>query len=314
MKTSDQEKSIKRLKIKLGALTILLTLVSLCAVFILSGLATARFALALSGNYSIATKSATPPSNQLQLIDWNGLITSWNNLPADFVARTGGALSNMLGNLDMNSNRIVNVANPGTSASDVATKGYVDTAVAGAGGGGDTFTNWGQATCPAGTNLLYSGYAFHQSYLYSGGGEPTCVEFVVGDTPTLGAPTNPWVDDLSPLSTADGGQLPPGIPPRKTIKCAVCYKAAGTCFEHWGSQGCGGAAGFNPIYTGYGLGGFASRSSNIDRHCVDNSPSFDGGINSTSFDAVWYGTSIYSTTNVGLFTPQSYVKCAMCCN
>jgi hypothetical protein len=307
---SKEKKITKKRFIVLFSLLFFLILANL---FILQGLTFKRIAQALSGDYAKPLKSTIPPNNQLGLTDWNGLISSWNSLPAEFVARTGGVASAMLDILDMGNHRITNVADPGTSLNDAANKGYVDNAVAGAGGGGDTFTNWGQATCPSGSTPLYSGYAFHQSWNYSGGGEPTCIEYVVGDTPTMGAPTTPTSDALSPVSTADSIQLPSTIPARRMVRCAVCQRDGGTCFEHWGSQSCGGAAGYDVIYTGYGLGGFANRTTNINRHCVDDS-NFDGTIPSTSYQAVWYGTSIYSTTNVGLFTPQSYVKCAMCCN
>jgi len=313
MKITSQTSVGKKMnKIRLITLSSLLFALILLNLFILNGLTFKQIAQAISSNYARATKSGIAPDNQLQLTDWNSLITSWNNLPADFVARTGGASSNMQGALDMGNNRITNLAGPGTSANDAANKGYVDTAVAGAGGGGDTFTNWGQSTCPAGSTALYSGFAFHESFNQSGGGEPTCLEFTT-EPLTSGAPTTPILDTLSPLSTADSGQLPSGMPARKVVKCAVCYRDGGTCFEHWGGQNCGGAAGFTPIYTGFSLGGFGNRTSNINRHCVDN-VNFDAAITSTSYEAVWYGTSIYSTTNVGLFTPNSYVKCSVCCN
>lgn len=292
-------KGIKR--IRLIALSSLLFILILLNLFILDGLTFKQIAQAISSNYSKAT------GQQLS-------VAEWNNLPVDFVARTGGALSNMLGILDMGNNRITNLATP-TVNSDATSKQYVDTAVAGAGGGGDIFTNWGQSTCPAGSAILYSGYAFNQrSNSYAGGGEPICLEYVIGDPPTLGAPVTPVSDALSPLSTADSGQLPPTMPARRIVQCAVCYRDSGTCFEHWGSQSCGGAVGFSPIYTGYGLGVFANRSTgNINRHCVDDL-NFNGSIVSTVYNSVWYGTSIYDTTNVGLFTQSSYVKCAMCCN
>jgi len=292
-----QEQSIKRrMKIKMGAIIVLLFILAVSAVFTLTGLSFVQLAMAISSNYSKITGS------QLTVADWN-------NLPNDFVARTGGAASAMQGALDMANNRINNLASP-TNNSDASTKQYVDTAVTGAGGGG-VYVNWGQENCPSGTTELYSGFAFHQYYSHTGGGNPICIQS--GD-PSPAASVGLNSDNLYPMTTATAGQLPPGIPAAKYVKCAVC-SYGGTCFERWGRQDCAGAAGFNPIYTGYGLGSYANRATGAtNRYCVDNSSNFDGSISATFLDSSFYGTSIYNNGSIGLYTTDSYVKCAMCCN
>jgi hypothetical protein len=88
-----------------------------------------KFAEALSGNYSKTT------GNQLT-------VTEWNNLPSDFLARSGGVSSAMQGDLDMGGHGITNIGSMGsdlnmgthkitnlgtpTANNDAATKQYVD--------------------------------------------------------------------------------------------------------------------------------------------------------------------------------------------
>ena len=59
------------------------------------------------------------------------------------------------GDLNMNTNKITNLATP-TSNSDAATKGYVD--AAGVGSGGICYTNFGQNTCHADFTAVLTGY------------------------------------------------------------------------------------------------------------------------------------------------------------
>jgi hypothetical protein len=93
-----------------------------------------QFASALTGNYSKST------GGQLT-------VTDWNNLPADFVARSGGATSAMQGNLDMGStNRIVNLANP-TADNEAVNRGSMNTAISAAVAGASNIKN------TAGANL-----------------------------------------------------------------------------------------------------------------------------------------------------------------
>lgn len=296
-----ESRLIRRLKIKLGAMAMLLALLSLTAVLILSGLATARLALAISGNYSKAA------GQQLTSAEWN-------NLPNDFVARTGGALSAMQGVLDLGNNRVTNLAAPAAN-NDAATRQYVDTAVAGAAAGGDTFTRWGQTNCPVGTDKLYDGYGFSGIYNTVGGGsDPLCLQAPPGFSPGAASPTV-YADNLYPLSTSNE-IMPPGLPSDRMIRCAVCYKSNGTCYERWGGTTCPGAASLNftPAYTGYALGGYGTHINQIDRHCVDN-VSFDSSVARTGgFGAVWYGVKVYNNDNVGPYNLNTFLQCAVCCN
>ena len=86
---------------------------------------------ALSPNYS---KTTTPPGNSLNATDWN-------NLPNDFVAKSGGTDAIMTGPLTL----------PGDPSSDLhaATKRYVDDHLPITNGSGDVYRMFCGASSPS---------------------------------------------------------------------------------------------------------------------------------------------------------------------
>jgi hypothetical protein len=120
------------------------------------------------------------------------------------------------------------------------------------GSNGSVFIRWGNDTAPAGTTLLYSGYAFNGHYSHGGGGaEPTCMNKVTD----IGAPGpgGNYGDLLYPANTGNAARMPPGISAHTQIKCAVVY-AEGPSFEMWGRQDC--PPGWQVAYKGYGMGAY----------------------------------------------------------
>jgi len=137
-------KRINRSKLQLTAAIIVLIIIS--GFFIFSSFSLRQVALALTGNYSKTSGNS---------LDY----TDWNNLSNDFLDKSGDT---MTGQLNMNSNKIVNLADP-TSNTEAANKQYVDSAASTAGGGGAIFVNWGNTDCPGATKL-YDGYGFSARY------------------------------------------------------------------------------------------------------------------------------------------------------
>lgn len=117
MKQDYNAKKINRLKLQLTAAIILL-LIIISGFFIFTPFSLRQVAWALSNNYN---KSLGDSLTHLE----------WNNLPIDFLAKSGDT---WIGPdpLDMNSNRIINLSDP-VNNFDAVTKEYVDNK-AGSGG------------------------------------------------------------------------------------------------------------------------------------------------------------------------------------
>lgn len=299
-KSANEQAKTKKLKARLTAAVFLLFIIIICGLFILSGFSINQLVLAITGNYS---KGLT---DELTADDWN-------NLDDDFIDASGDTMS---GDLNMNSNKITNIPDTPVSAQDAVNQNYVDNAVAGAGGsGGDVFTNWGQQACPSGTEFLYRGYAFNGYYHgHYDGSEAICLQ-QPGDAGAVpgGDTAGKHGNLLYPLGTGPSSNaIPPGIPERKEIMCAVCFNPGGACYERWHGITCPGSSGFTPVYTGYGMGGYHSHTNASRGHCVDN-VNFDGSIDNPNWGDIWYGILVWDNIDVGLYTEESFVKCAMCC-
>ena len=295
-------KRINRSKLQLTAAIIVLIIIS--GFFIFSSFSLRQVALALTGNYSKTSGNS---------LDY----TDWNNLSNDFLDKSGDT---MTGQLNMNSNKIVNLADP-TSNTEAANKQYVDSAASTAGGGGAIFVNWGNTDCPGATKL-YDGYGFSARYdNTSGGSNPVCIQ--AGDAG--GSHTNMYADMLYPLVTGSNASLPTNavdsissIEGDRIIKCAVCYKDGSTCFEGYGRHDCNmGVGDFFSVYEGYVLGSFADNGSNghynsTERACVNRN--FDSGAAAGgNMGAMWYGAKIENNLGLG-YTIDAFIKCAVCCN
>jgi hypothetical protein len=281
-------KKIKLLKFQLST-AILLLVVILISGFFIFGPELTEFARALSPNYS-------------KVVGDNLDVGDWNNLPSDFVAKSGDTMS---GPLTLSADPVLPM--------QAATKQYVDNAR----GGGDIFINWGRRDCPAGvTATLYTGYAFSSKSNQNGGGtEPTCVRDSV--LPSGAAAT--LSDELYPLGIgAVSSYLSPAMiaATNKEVGCAACYVENSTCYEQVGRTDC--YAGFNVEYSGYMFGGitFASPAYLIEanRKCVNLN--FDISTpNNNNYGAVWYGTTINRDGDgVGLLYPDGgWLQCSVCC-
>ena len=290
-------------KNKLNALLILsLFIFSLLLIF--SPFSFEKLARAFSGNYDRTT------DNSIDLQDWN-----W--LDDDFLFRDGN--NTMDGDLDMAGHRVTNLDTPApTDLNHGATVKYVEDAISVAtAGGGDTFVNWGDNTCPAGTDLLYSGSAFSAKYdSFSGGDNPVCIQ----SGNSGGAFSGTYGDNMYPLATGNNSNdLPPGFAVDSVIQCALCHKPAGTCFEYMGRSDCG-TSGFNPLYSGYILGSHSNADSSDGLHhnstqrlCVNDN--FNSSIGSGgNLGALWYGTIIENNFSLDVYTENSFIKCSVCCN
>ena len=176
---------------------------------------------------------------------------------------------------------------------------------------GSVFTRWGNATCPSGTTLLYSGFGFNEHYTQGGGGaEAICMKG--GDAGAIWGGN--YGDILYPLGTGDGSRMPPGISAQKEIKCAVC-ETNGPSFEMWGSWSCPAEADWKSVYVGYGMGAYYSGHGKSNRHCVDNLD-FDSSVANNNWGDIWYGTVLHDNTDLPNkdtnYPTNKYVKCAMC--
>jgi len=101
--TTEKEYSPLKLKKKLTVLLYSLFFLLICGWFLLSGLYLNQVVLALSSNYA--------KSSGQQLTT-----TEWNNLPNDFLAKSGDTMS---GDLNLGTHKITNLGNPTTGTDAV---------------------------------------------------------------------------------------------------------------------------------------------------------------------------------------------------
>jgi len=286
---------IKKLKIQLSAAIFFLICLIIFGGFFSSGFK--NFAYALSSNYS-----KIPPGT-LNL-------SEWNNLPADFVAKTGDT---MTGILDMGTRQINHLADP-SLPTDAANKQYVDAKIAAVGGSGagGVYINWGGSGCGSSETLLYSGIGFSSnSNDTSGSNNPVCIT----DSGTAGvADGGSYADKMYPIvTTTSSSDLPTDIAGGRIVKCAVCRRS-GTCYENYGSWSCNTGAGFSATYQGYVLGAKSTNgplTNPGERFCVNKS--FDSSITHSADGTVWYGSVISNDFGLG-YSMGNFILCSICCN
>lgn len=270
----------------------LLSFVLAIGLIILAPVSLQKVAQAVTGNYNRAVSE-----NSLSRDDWN-------KLDDDFLLKDGGT---MAGDINMNNHKVTNLSTP-TANTDAATKQYVDSNS----GSGAIFTNWGRGDCPSGTNLLYGGYTFSLNPEgYPGGGaNPLCIK-----APLVGTevPTNQTLTGhLYSVGTSQARSLPTDIPELKEMKCAVCHKATGSCYENFGDSACG--SGFSPIYTGWVLGGLTNinRKNEFNFLCVNET--FDGTTANNNISSTIYGATIQGDADITAYSKQVFLRCSICCN
>ncbi|MFH1837930.1 MAG: hypothetical protein ABH808_00300 [Candidatus Kuenenbacteria bacterium] len=263
-----------------------------------------------STSYTLPT--ARGANEQVLKTDGSGIVT-WQTIPG------GGGLTGTTGQLAYFSGTNTAI---GTSTIFISTSGNVGIGTTSPGAKlevngdikakniGSVFTRWGNATAPAGTTLLYSGFGFSEHYSQSGGSaEVTCIK--PGDPGAPGPETN-YGDILYPLGTGDPLTTPPGITSSKEIKCAVSY-AEGPNFTIWGTWNC--PENWNVAYSGYGMGAYYSHTHQSNRHCVDN-VNFDASVVDGTRGDIWHGSVLYDNTDLPNketdYPKNKYLKCAVC--
>jgi len=168
---------------------------------------------------------------------------------------------------------------------------------------GSVFTRWGNATAPAGTTLIYSGYAYASYYDWGGSNMPIVIQ--CGPT----GPTQSSVgNDVVPLATGEAA-IPPGIMANRYVKAAVCLADAPTV-QVWGTHTA--PDGWEVIYRGYAMGPHYTYNSPTGPICID-SDDFDGsGTPGGSYFSLLYATRLYSIASGSGNTSKSYVPCVVC--
>jgi hypothetical protein len=171
-------------------------------------------------------------------------------------------------------------------------------------GGGSVFIRWGNASAPAGTTFLYSGYCYAQHYTHYGGGDPIVVQS----------------GDPGPVAISDGGLLyplhtnpstayiPAGIIAARYVKAAVCYVDAPTVVI-WGTHT--SPSGWSVVYRGYAMGPYYYHAGPKGLICVD-CDNFDASQSSGgTSNAALYGTKVMLGAPGDSNLQDRYVKCAV---
>lgn len=172
---------------------------------------------------------------------------------------------------------------------------------------GSVFTRWGNGTAPAGTTLVYAGFAHGDYYSHSGRGEPIVIPEHTAD------PNGPGVTSTALLYPvivrADAAAMPSGITANRYLKAAVCY-APGPTTILWGSWTA--PAGWSILYKGYAFGanyqqegGFAPLV--VDADNFDASPDATGQLGSLIYPTQLLGNQPPGSTN----TTNRFLRCAV---
>ena len=247
------------------------------------------------------------------------IMDDWNYLDEDFLLRDGTNVNNNFDLLDgdgVSQHKIVKLSVNSSEDNDLANVQFVNENLASA-QGGDTYVNWGRGDCPEGDQILYSGYGFSVVIAnLSGGNNPICIDNLLESSEHF---SGSYRDALKPLVTDNHAELPLGIPQRRNIKCAVCYKPQSTCFLNAGSHSC--VSGFDNVYSGF----FMSETSNMNRNslrrlCLNQNFDLSSEISLMSVGAKLYSSRIQENFgNVAYPDCETggqcnFVKCSVCCN
>jgi len=268
-----------------------------------------QYTLAL-GNYN----RIVPPDSPDVTMD------NWNDLDEDFLLRDGTNVNSNFDLLDgdgFSQHKIVNLSVNSSEDNDLANVQFVNDSLSSA-QGGDTYINWGRDDCPGSDQVLYSGYGFSVAIGgISGGNNPICIDDELEISENF---SGNYRDALKPLVTDNHADLPSGIPQRRNIKCAVCYKSNSTCFLNSGSHNCT-SFGFNNTYSGF----FMSETSNINRNslqriCLNENFDLSSEVSLMSVGAKLYssriqenfGNVVYPDCEMG--GQCNFAKCSLCCN
>jgi len=175
----------------------------------------------------------------------------------------------------------------------------------------DTYTKWGVASCGAGDELLYAGYAFGTWYSHGGGSpKPTCMKEGDPGVAYNGANHGSYLVALGTYySGNDASHQPAGVSDRRSIPCAKCATPK-TCYQVDGSATCAG--GWSTLYSGELVGGYYNYGGNLDAFCyeLNNAAPQTQNANLNQVFAASTGDPGYMIGNV---TGYRHVKCAVCC-
>lgn len=175
----------------------------------------------------------------------------------------------------------------------------------------DTYVHWGYATCGAGDEVLYSGWAYGPWYSHGGGNtDPLCMK--EGDPGPAYNSANHG-SYLVALGTHyygdDTVHQPAGVTARRGIPCAVCATPH-TCYRVDGSDQC--ATGWSRLYPGELVGGYYNYAGNLNAFCyhLNNSAPQTQHANLNQVFAASTGDPSYMIGNVAGYR---HTKCAICC-
>lgn len=157
--------------------------------------------------------------------------------------------------------------------------------VGNSGQGGSVFIRWGRTDCPAGSELVYSGFVGGAHYANSGG---AANQLCLAGTPSWG----PYYDDSAQTSNlVYGTQLAENRGPMlnaqgKPARCAACLATARATFMLPGSNAC--PAGWTKLYSGYLVAQHYTQP-RTEFVCMDEAPDTSGSSTSLSGN-LWYLT------------------------
>jgi|GEM_PF-1135422 len=168
---------------------------------------------------------------------------------------------------------------------------------------GDIYTRLGNATAPAGTELLYSGFAYTAYYNHSGSGDMTCFK----TNGTAGTVAYSYGDLLY---AADVHHLHNDCVPAHTmVKCAVYYSPRPRAVI-WGDNTC--PANWTLSYHGYAIGSYYTHPAPMERVCLDVQ-NIDTSVNVVGAKAHMYATNLYQGyAELGNPPTNRNLRCAVC--